>query len=222
MLEKRKTSLHSIKMLTSFAIAAMSLHHALSLSVGTIKWDAWNVLPSTQDYDEVSSYVHSTMSPSHWNYRLPFYGKVLSETNVSFNEDLQSVIDEEILYASHAGINYFAFDFYCQFGPNCATQSKYCQRYATINSPQYCPQNPTYGLDLYLKSSHLDLLNFSLVLLGSTVCDPRNIASYLYYMTHASFQKVLGNRPLVYLFQFDSGEADFCGGWGARRRQSCL
>ncbi|CAF1124312.1 unnamed protein product [Rotaria sordida] len=181
-------------------------------SVGVIRWDAWNLFNS--QYDPISFYLHRALSPEKFHYRIPFYATVLSSTNISFNGDLQSVMDQEILYAKHAGIDYWAFDTYCQFGINCTTNNTYCIQYYKQTSNQYCPQNPSYGLNLYLSSVYKSLINFTLILLGSSPCDITFQQHYIDLMKLPQFQTVLGGRPLVYLFQFDNAEADICGcGW---------
>jgi len=88
-------------------------------TVGVIRWDAWNLVDG--QYDPISFYSHRCLSPEKFHYRLPFFAAVLSPTNTSYNGDLQSVMDQEILYAKHAGIDYWAFDTYCAYGPNCST-----------------------------------------------------------------------------------------------------
>ena len=184
-------------------------------TVGIIRWDAWNQVNG--DYDEISYYVNRDMSPQHWHYRLPFYAKVDSANNVSFNNNQQSQLDQEIKYAHSAGIDYFAFDIYCKYGKSCATNSTLCQFYCNTTSHNYCPEDPSYGLDLYLSSSYKHLINFTLILLGSPTCDPQNAQIYVDLMKQPTFQTVLDNRPLVYLFQFNQNEADECGGWSAAK-----
>eukprot|EP01084_Bolivina_argentea_P102985 184494_1 len=182
-------------------------------SVGIIRWDAWNLVNG--NYDEISYYVHRDMSPNHWHYRLPFYAEVLSpnDTNISFNNNQQSIIDQEIKYAKAAGIDYFAFDTYCAYGPNCATNETLCQIFCNTTSYDYCPEDPTYGLDLYLSSQYKELVNFTLVLLSSLVCIPSNVEVYVDLMKQKTFQTVLDNRPLIYLFGFTNDTANQCGGW---------
>eukprot|EP01084_Bolivina_argentea_P038644 71467_1 len=182
-------------------------------TVGVIRWDAWNQVSGY--YDEISSYVQNDMSPTHWHFRLPFFAS--TTPNVSFNNANQSIIDTEIQYAHSAGIDYFAFDTYCKYGKNCATNSTLCQFYCNTTSYHYCPENPTYGLDLYLSSKYKHLVNFTLILLGSMPCDPLNIQRYIYLMKQDTFQTVLNNRPLIYLFQFKDNEAEQCGGWNAAK-----
>lgn len=179
-------------------------------SIGIIRWDAWNLFQN--QYDPISFYLHRALSPEKFHYRIPFYASVVSPTNISFNGDMQRVMDQEILYAKHAHIDYWAFDTYCQFGPNCSTTNKYCTQYYKQTSNLYCPRNPAYGLDLYLSSVYNFLMNFTLILLGSSPCDPSFQQQYIDLMKHSQFQTVLGGRPLLYLFQFDEAEANICGG----------
>jgi hypothetical protein len=179
-------------------------------TVGVIRWDAWNLYNG--EYDAISYYLHRALSPEHFHYRIPFYVSVVSPTNISFNGDEQNIMDQEIIYAKHAGIDYWAFDTYCQFGPNCSTNNTYCTQYYQQTSHNYCPRNPAYGLNLYLSSAYKSLLNFTLVLLGSSPCDLPFQQSYIDLMKHPQFQTVLGGRPLLYLFQFGNAEADMCGG----------
>lgn len=190
-------------------IAVVHIDGATHPSVGVIRWDAWNLFEG--QYDPISFYSHRCLSPEKFHYRLPFFATVLSPTNTSYNADLQSVMDQEILYAKHAGLDYWAFDTYCTYGPNCTTNSTYCAEYLKI-APHYCPRNPAYGLQQYLSSPYSFLMNFTLLLLGSSPCDVAFQESYLELMLHPQFQTVLGGRPLLYLFQFDDAEADICGG----------
>jgi hypothetical protein len=179
-------------------------------SVGVIRWDAWNLF--NDQYDPISYYLHRALSPEKFHFRIPFYASVVSPTNISFNGDMQNVMDQEIVYAKHAGIDYWAFDTYCAFGPNCTTNNTFCSQYYQQTSNLYCPRNPAYGLNLYLSSSYNNLVNFTLILLGSSPCDELFQQKYLDLMKHRQFQTVLGGRPLLYLFQFSDQEADICGG----------
>jgi len=139
--------------------------------------------------------------------------QVLSTNNVSFDGALQDSMDAEITYAKHAGIDYWAFDTYCKFGPNCETTDNYCKQYYEQTSTRYCPLDPDYGLNLYLSSKLRNQVNFTLVLLGSPTCRPDIAAHYVSLMKEPTFQTVMDGRPLLYLFQFDDAEAAACGGW---------
>jgi len=179
-------------------------------SVGVIRWDAWDQFNG--QYDPISYYLHRALSPDEFHYRIPFFGSVTGPNNISFNGDQQWIMDQEILYAKHAGIDYWAFDTYCTFGENCSTNNTFCQQYYQQTSHLYCPRNPAYGLNLYLSSSYRSLVNFTFVLLGSSPCDVTFQQQYIELMKHKEFQTVKGGRPLLYLFQFDDAEANKCGG----------
>jgi len=118
------------------------------------------------------------------------------------------------MYAKHAGLDYWAFDTFCQYGPKCTTTDNYCKEYCQQTSNQYCPRDPAYGLNLYLSSKLRNQLNFTLVLLGAPTCRPDIAAYYVSLMKEPTFQTVLDGRPLLYLFQFGDTEATACGGWG--------
>jgi hypothetical protein len=62
-------------------------------------------------------------------------------------------------------------------------------------------------------------MKFTLLLLGSSPCDPAVQQGYLELMVHPQFLTVLEGRPLLYLFQFDDAEADLCGGGWAGSKE---
>ncbi len=114
-------------------------------TVGVIRWDALNMVNG--QYDEISYYSHRTMTLKHFHYRLLVFAKVNPDGSISYNGDTQKIIDQEILYAKFAGFDYWAFDTYCSFRPNCTTNSPYCTQYYKETSTRYCPENPAYGLN---------------------------------------------------------------------------
>ncbi len=202
--------LFSLCLLSWSFVATVEKNDVDRPTVGVIRWDAWNLVNG--QYDEISYYSHRVMTPEHYHYRLPFFAQVQPDMNVSINEDTQEIMDQEILYAKFAGLDYWAFDTYCAYGPNCTTNSPYCIQYYQQISTRYCPRNPAYGLYRYLSSRYVSLINFTFVLLGSSPCGDEFQEYYLELMVHPQFQSVLGGRPLIYLFQFDDQEAQACGG----------
>ena len=64
------------------------------------------------------------------------------------------------------------------------------------------------GLHVYLNSPLRGLINFCLILQGTWISDPGSwnteVQRYVSYFRDANYQKVLGNRPLVYLFNVQS------------------
>lgn len=186
-------------------------------TIGVIRWDAWNQING--QYDFMSNFSHGYLTPERYHYRLPFFAKILSDNNVTFDGDTQQIMDQEILYAKQAGFDYWAFDTYCEFGPNCSTNITSCNQYAQNISIHFCPLNPTYGLKRYLSSQYVSLINFTLLLLHNTLCDDVLQQSYIELMMHPQFQTVLDGRPLLYLFEFGNLEARLCGdGWEGSKK----
>ena len=81
-----------------------------SQTVGAIRWDAWN----GRSNDIISNTVAQTMAPIKYHWRLPWFAQATNEsTNISFDADKQSVMDEELRFASKAGLSFWAYDTYC-------------------------------------------------------------------------------------------------------------
>ncbi len=199
-----------IVLLVGFFQFSVEISEVNRPTVGVIRWDAWNTING--EYDVISNRSRNWFNPERYHYRLPFFAKVISENNVTMNEDTQEVMDQEILYAKIAGFDYWAFDFYCTYTSNCSSNSSFCAEYIQDIAPGYCVLDPIYGLNRYLSSQYVDLINFTFVLLGSTICDNGLQEYFIELMTHPQFQTVLGGRPLLYLFQFGDKQAQVCGG----------
>ncbi|MCP4642502.1 MAG: hypothetical protein GY851_18800 [bacterium] len=148
--------------------------------VGAIRWDAWHGPAS-----EVGLIVEKTLAPAHWHYRLPFFGKVTGENAVEARGDTQEVMDQEIAYAHKAGLDYWAFVIY--------------------------PEDNalSLGLKYYLSSERKSLINFCLNLQGGWEARggpdawPEKVQRYASYFTEPTYQTVLGDRPLVYLYSVE-------------------
>lgn len=146
--------------------------------VGVIRWDAW------QEGGTINAAVEATLGPEHWHYRLPFFSQVVSTNSVHIDGNHQGIIDQEIVDAANAGITYWAFVSY----PDALGMSN--------------------GLHLYINSPQKGLINFCLILQGSWISSPGSwnteVERYVSYFRDANYQNVLGNRPLVYLFNVQS------------------
>lgn len=143
--------------------------------VGAIRWDAWH-----GDKGVPGRAVEKSLSPRHWHDRLPFFAKVVSENLVEVRGDTQAIVDQEIAYASSAGLDYWAFCYY----------------------PDSTLMN--YGLELYLTSEHKKNINFCLLLQSGHLAAEKDwaemVESLVGYMKQPTYQKVMGDRPLLYLF----------------------
>jgi hypothetical protein len=142
--------------------------------VGAIRWDAWH-----GDAGVPGREVETSLSPAHWRERLPFYGRVLAPDRVQCRANTPEVMEQEIAYARAGGLDYWAF-------------------------AHYRPGDPmTQGLQLYLRSPHQRDINFCLLLqdghLGPAAQWPETVRELVGYIGEASYQTVLGDRPLVYL-----------------------
>lgn len=159
----------------SFALSAEE--HVL---VGAIRWDAWHGPAS-----DVGLTVEKTLAPAHWHYRLPFYGRVVGDNAVEARGNTQAIMDQEIAYARAAGLDYWAFVIY--------------------------PEDHalSLGLQFYLSSERKGDINFCLNLQGGWESNggsdawPARVARYLAYFAQSTYQKVLGDRPLVYLYSVE-------------------
>ena len=143
--------------------------------VGAIRWDAW------QENGDIQATVERTLGPHHWHYRLPFFARVTGSNSVTINGNTQAIMDQEINYAANAGIDYWAFVTY----PDAIGMS--------------------HGLHLYLSSPIKHRINFCLNLQGGWVAGTAEnwdaqLTRYVRYFKDPAYQKVLGNRPLVFLF----------------------
>ena len=140
--------------------------------VGAIRWDGWN--GPVAGYD-VGVQVEKSLGPQRWHSRLPFYSEVLSETEVRIRANTQAVMDQEIGYAHRAGLDYWAFVMYPRDNPQ------------TLG-----------GVDLYLRSSHKNDINFAMIAQSYTFGD-EDIARLIGYFLQSNYQRVADGRPLLFL-----------------------
>jgi len=161
--------------------------------VGAIRWDAWH-----GDKGVPGQAVERALGPKRWQARIPFFGKVVSETQVEIRGYTQEIVDQEIAYARQAGLEYWAF-------------------------VTYEPDSPmSLALQLYLASSRKRDLRFCLLTECGTWGTPDThrpkVERFLKLMSEPSYQRVLGNRPLLYVgFVRDEWLTAWGGATNARR-----
>ena len=78
-----------------FLFCRPSVAEERDLLVGILRWAGWSANNSHEKY----------LSAKQWHYRVPFFAKIEGE-KVTMNEEDQEVMDQEILYAAKAGIDY--------------------------------------------------------------------------------------------------------------------
>ena len=169
--------------------------------VGAIRWDAWTEWGWWQQF----------LAPEKWHSRLPYFAKVTGQDSIEMREDNQRTIDEEILMSAEAGLDYWAFDWY------------HPESNAGRNHMGDC-------LELYRKSKYRDKLNYCLILLGGgneqtggnhlTPLDkwPETVKFLVSCFVEPNYQKVLDDRPLVYLFNIENLGPYFGGDVEFRRK----
>ncbi len=142
--------------------------------VGAIRWDAW------QDNGNVRVAVEKTLGPAHWHHRLPFFAKVSGPDSVVIDGNSQAIMDQEIGYAAKAGLDYWAFVAYPE------------------------ESGMSNGLRLYLSSPRKSQIKFCLNLQGGWISSPakweKETARLVRYFQDPAYERVLSDRPLVYLF----------------------
>jgi len=142
-------------------------------TVGVIRWDAWYG-HSSQSYS-VCNQVEKTLSPAKYHFRAPFYAEINEQGGISIPNYTQEICDEEIKYASEAGIDYFIYNYY-------SDAMSLARRY-------------------HQTSAYRDEVKMAMCLSGSDRFEHIEMQKMLgqsYYMT------VLGGRPLIYYFCSDN------------------
>lgn len=149
----------------------------------------------------------ANLSPSQYQYRLPFYSTVYGTNVVAVVNDSQAVMDQEIQYAHNSGLNYWAFDWYYPT--------------AFINADNY-----NHGLYNYLSSAYKSQMNFCLLLQGNWLGPASNwdttVKTLINYMNDPNYQTVLGNRPLVYIFNVGALATTFGSDAAAKNAMNTL
>jgi hypothetical protein len=142
-----------------------------NILVGAIRWDAW-----TGDADPIGRAVARHLSAEKWYYRLPFFATVQSNDSVSINGLSQEIMDREIRYASGA-LDYWAIMYYSG--------------------------NMGKARELYLSSNIRDKINFCLIIEATRMMFQWKgfYETLSRSLDEPSYQTVLDNRPLIYLFR---------------------
>jgi hypothetical protein len=143
-------------------------------AAGAIRWDAWHGRKGAP-----GRAVEKALGPSEWRYRVPFFARVISETEVSIDGSSQEVMDREIAYASSAGLDYWAFLAYDDADPM------------------------SLSLKRYLSSTHKNEIQFCLITelsrWGTKSAHREQIARYASMMKEPTYFKTPTGRPLFYL-----------------------
>ncbi len=141
--------------------------------VGAIRWDAWSG-------GAVTRQVERTLGPKKYHSRLPWFAKVIDDNTVVIDGSSQEVMDQEIVFASGAGIDYWAFLLYPE------------------------PDSMSESLQQYLNSSQRQKINFCLILHNAFGVNknqwPHELERAIALLEEPGYQTVLDGRPLVFAF----------------------
>lgn len=171
--------------------------------VGAIRWDAWyGPLPASARPPESVEFpgfnttrnrkvsqdpgkeTRRSLAAEQWRYRWPFFTTLAPDGSAKdFNENKPDVIEQEIEYAVHAGLGYWAFTAY----------------------PENCPLS--YTLKTFLTCKNRDKLKFCLFLpmwpaygrIPDDAAERAYWAHVLRLVREPNYLKVEGNRPVFYL-----------------------
>lgn len=177
---------------------------ASGVIAGAIRWDAWH----SQAYPSVRA--QASLNPSAWQSRAPWFCSSVNPPAIDCNGDWQRILDLEIGYAAAAGLKYWAFDQYDPAGSDGSLSIAWKLYQSSILSSQinWC------------------WLAVSDSLFGSTGNFSEQVAQYVTWFQQTNYQKVLTNRPLLYLFfttfpTFGSSTSNF-GAMISALRTACV
>ena len=167
--------------------------------LGAIRWDPWN---SISPYGTL---LNTVLGPNQWHTRLPYYGIELDATHVDvLHEDDAGNASVECLYAAYGGIDYFMFAPILGYpGFN-----RCFEQYLAL------PRTSTYGVRF------CDCLQqiVSGAQGGPNTWATQVLPMYLSHFADPRYVKVVGNRPLMYIFldvfrdTYWGGDADLTKG----------
>ncbi|MBN8217920.1 MAG: hypothetical protein J0L75_14855 [Spirochaetes bacterium] len=177
-----------ISLFLSISTGALHPIHSAPIRVGVIRWGAWT-----------SNFLQSEyLAATNWHGRLPYFA-IRTNGKVIIDECQQGVMDQDLLYASSAGIDYWAVNF--RFWP------RDLRRDPTWK--WYTPDLPA----LHRRSVYRNRVKYCLFLQDHLLgpnrgADPnwdyraewRKIVDEIVAMFREDiYQKVMENRPLLYV-----------------------
>ena len=174
-------------------------HHppTQKIVVGAIRWDAWH-----GDRSEVGKAVQSSLGPKQWHGRLPFFAQILSDDRVRIDGASQTVMDQEIQYATTARLDYWAFLLYDDSNPM------------------------SLGLKYYLSSIRKRGLRFCLIVepgqWTTRESAARQFERVAELMSLPEYEKVAGDRPLLYVLDNVLGTPSDSAPWGLRESRTSI
>lgn len=140
--------------------------------VGAIRWDAW------YGPDGPVKSVETSLGPPKYHFRLPWFASVTGPDKVRIDGDSGEVMEKEIAYASHAGLDYWAFVDYGDGSPMMRAFTRYLDE-EDKQGIRFCFVEEGHRLDGF---------------------DPANWERLVKNFKNPDYQTVLDGRPLLYVF----------------------
>ena len=149
-----------------------TLHGAERPLVGAIRWDAWY-----SDKGPVKN-VEQTLGQPKYQFRLPWFAVPLGGDKVRINGDTDAVIQQEIVYAARAGLDYWAF---LDYGPG---------------------SEMTHAFDRYLAAKDKQGIRYCFIEEGGAIDGrgPKDWPRVVEHFKDPNYVKVLDGRPLLCVF----------------------
>ena len=138
--------------------------------IGAIRWDAWH-----GERGGPGRAVQRALGPAIYHDRIPFFGKVRGEDDVTIDGIDPEVMEREIGYAVRAGLGYWA--------------------YVTYDDGN----EMSLGIELHLKSKRRAEMPFCLIVEAPRMANPAIVARVRRIVNEAGYLRVLGGRPVIYL-----------------------
>jgi hypothetical protein len=169
--------------------------------IGAIRWDFWF---------KGSPMIRTALSEPQWRYRLPFFAKVRRDGLVEVSGDSQDTVDREILAAVEGGIDYWAFVYYHN------TDYK-----GNPVQPEILKGN--LARQQYLASQYRNQINHTLILSLGYMGTPSQWEQtiddvLLHHFRLSNYQRVLGDRPLLYMFNMTYWQSF----WGSAQKSRAM
>ncbi len=155
--------------------------------IGAIRWDAW--------YSPTGPSVSTqrAFSQSKYHYRAPFFSRRISATELAFEPNAETM-SKEIAAAVRAKLNYWAFLLYDRNGSDSDMMA---------------------GYDLFQANPNKSSINWAMIRQfndwGTTGNYSRQVGDAVQQVVQSNYQRVLTNRPLVYIYGSTSDVTSYFG-----------
>ncbi|HEY3371964.1 MAG TPA: glycoside hydrolase family 99-like domain-containing protein [Prolixibacteraceae bacterium] len=152
--------------------------------VGAIRWDAWYKVKNGIAKNNVPKLVEGNLSKKAYHFRVPFFAQ-LDQDSVILPTITQELIDQEILLARDAGIDYWAYCWYKMDGSSLS-----------------------YARQLHQSSKYRNEVKMCAMIENAHFTTEKDLADLIKAFSQDNYQKVAGDRPLVYFFDAQSMTAE--------------